>query len=99
MAADPITAATVDDLLNYGTSDDEDPFGDNPSNRNARDDKPTLSPRQNKRKSGDLQGENDNLGLDEEVQIKKKRKPIAKLDEERCVWDPQTLILLPSPTF
>ncbi|RVX72376.1 hypothetical protein B0A52_03564 [Exophiala mesophila] len=84
MAADPITSATVDDLLNYGTSDDEDPFDDKAGARNSRDDKPALSPSQNKRKSG----ENDGLGLDEEVQIKKKRKPIAKLDEERLLSAP-----------
>lgn len=81
MAADPLTAATADHLLNYDTTDDEDPFGDKPL-RATRDDKPNLSPRQTKRKAdaGD-----DGLGIDEEVQIKKKRKPIAKLDEERYV--------------
>lgn len=76
MAADPLTAATADNLLNYDTTDDEDPFGD----QVTRDDKPTLSPRQLKRKAD---GDEDGLGIDEEVQIKKKRKPIAKLDEAR----------------
>ena len=79
MAADPLTAATADNLFNYDTTDDEDPFGDQ-IGRVTRDDKPTLSPRQLKRKAD---GEEDGLGIDEEVQIKKKRKPIAKLDEAR----------------
>jgi hypothetical protein len=79
MAADPLTAATADNLLNYDTTDDEDPFGDNPS-KATRDDKPTLSPKHTKRKAD---GGEDGLGIDEEVQIKKKRKPIAKLDEAR----------------
>jgi hypothetical protein len=79
MAADPLTAATADHLLNYDTTDDEDPFGDKPV-KATRDDKPTLSPRQTKRKADDG---GDGLGIDEEVQIKKKRKPIVKLDEAR----------------
>jgi len=79
MAADPLTTATVDDLFNYDTTDDEDPFGDRPS-KAIRDDKATLSPRNAKRKVDDG---GDGLGIDEEVQIKKKRKPIAKLDEAR----------------
>ena len=84
MAADPLTAATVDNLLNFDSTDDEDPFNDKPSRRNDRDDKPTLSPRgASKRKAGD-----DTLGLDSEVKIKKARKPIAKLDEARLLSAP-----------
>jgi len=83
MAADPITTTAVDDLLNFDITDDEDPFGDKPT-KQTRDDKATLSPRHQKRKAdGD---DNLGLGLDEEVKITKKRKPIAKLDEERYAF-------------
>jgi hypothetical protein len=83
MAADPLTAATVDNLFNYDDTDDEDLFADKRPTA-TRDDKPTLSPRHTKRKTGDHDGD-DLLGLDEEVKIVKKRKPIAKLDEARQV--------------
>ena len=75
-----MTKSTVSDLLNYDVSDDEDPFKDIDRSLQVRDDKAILSPR--KRKIGDDK-ENDFLGLDEEVQIKKKRTPVAKLDEAR----------------
>jgi hypothetical protein len=84
MAADPITKNTVSDLLNYGVSEDDDPFKDIDETLRVRDDKGTLSPRAAKRKAEDDK-ENDILGLDEEVKITKKRKPIAKLDETRFV--------------
>ena len=84
MAADPITQNTVSDLLNYDASDDDDPFKDIDQTLRVRDDKSTLSPRTAKRKA-DHDKENDILGLDEEVKITKKRKPIAKLDETRSV--------------
>lgn len=84
MAADPITKNTVSDLLNYGVSDDDDPFKDIDETLRIRDDKITLSPRAAKRKA-EYDKENDILGLDEEVKITKKRKPIAKLDETRFV--------------
>jgi replication fork protection complex subunit Csm3/Swi3 len=84
MAADPTTKNTVSDLLNYDVSDDDDPFQDIDEALRVRDDKPTLSPRAAKRKVDDDK-ENDVLGLDEEVKITKKRKPIAKLDETRSV--------------
>ncbi|KEF59150.1 uncharacterized protein A1O9_03994 [Exophiala aquamarina CBS 119918] len=84
MAADPLTAATADDLFNYDTTDDEDPFGDK-TTKVTRDDKANLSPRYTKRKADDG---DDELGIDEEVQIKKKRKPIAKLDEARLLSAP-----------
>ena len=87
MAADPITKNTVSDLLNYDVSDNDDPFKDIDKTFQLRDDKSTLSPRAAKRKAGhDM--ENDILGLDEEVKITKKRKPIAKLDETRSVLPP-----------
>ena len=84
MAADPLTEATVDALLNYETTDDEDPLDDKPS-LNNRDDKATLSPRHGKRKADGGEIGYTNLGLDEEVKVTKKRKPIAKLDEARSV--------------
>jgi len=80
--ADPITAETAAELLNYDLSDD-DPFNDNPQT-NSRDDKATLSPRGTKRKGPGNDNEN-SLGLDEEVKITKKRKPTVKLDETRYV--------------
>jgi hypothetical protein len=84
MAADPLTAVTVDGILNYDSTDNEDPFNDKPA-RTGRDDKSTLSPRRAKRKPGDDERLAADLGLDEEVKITKKRKPIAKLDEARSV--------------
>lgn len=86
MAADPITTSTVDHLLDFDFSDGEDPFADNALTR-TRDDKATLSPRAAKRKL-DEDKENLGLGLDEEVKITKKRKPIAKLDETRLLSEP-----------
>ena len=79
MSADLLTSNTVSDLFNYDVSDDDDPFKDIDL---GTDDKPTLSRRAAKRKPVDDK-ENDILGLDEEVKITKKRKPIAKLDEPR----------------
>jgi replication fork protection complex subunit Csm3/Swi3 len=71
MAADPVTAATVEGLFNYDSTDDErDPFNDKPA-----------PARQTAAAAGD--GFGADLGLDEEVKVAKKRKPIAKLDEER----------------
>src|SRR3954468_3524864 len=84
MAADPITKNTVSDLLNYDVSDNDDPFKDIDEALRVRDDKTSLSPRAAKRRAEDDK-ENDILGLDEEVKITKKRKPIAKLDETRFV--------------
>ncbi|KAI1627991.1 replication fork protection component Swi3-domain-containing protein [Exophiala viscosa] len=87
MAADPITSSTVDELFDFGSSDDEDPFKDKKA-RNARDSKTTLSPRPTKRKAEDVENPGADLGLDEEVKITKKRKPIAKLDEARLLSAP-----------
>lgn len=81
MAADPLTAKTVDALLNSDWSDDDDLFADKPV-KGRRDDEAALSPRSAKRRAEDDK-ENFGLGLDEEVKVTKKRKPIAKLDEAR----------------
>ena len=95
MDADPITKNTVADLLNYDVSDDDDPFKDIDQTLRVRDDKATLSPKVAKRKADK---ENDILGLDEEVKITKKRKPIAKLDETRSVLLYVTMLhALPNP--
>ena len=85
MAADPLTSTTVDDLLNFDSTDDGDPFNDKPPRQVTRDDKTTLSPRPTKRKAADL---DDTLGLDSEVKVKKQRKPVAKLDEARLLSAP-----------
>jgi replication fork protection complex subunit Csm3/Swi3 len=79
MAADPPTSVTVDDLLNFDSTDDEDPFKDKPSRPTNRGDETS------KRKASDF---DDMLGLDAEVKIKKQRKPIAKLDEARLLSAP-----------
>lgn len=94
MAADPITKNTVSDLFNYDISDDDDPFKDIDEALRVRDDKHTLSPRAMKRKA-DIDKENDILGLDEEVKITKKRKPIAKLDETRFVLSSDAISACP----
>lgn len=76
MAADPFAADAVDDILNYS---DNDPFEDDPFS--ASRDKSAASPQGTKRKFDD--DKENGLGLDEEVKIAKKRKPIVKLDENR----------------
>ena len=81
--ADHITHNTVSELFNHNYDDDHDPFRDiDTTFRDSSDDKATLSPRAAKRKL-DAEEEKFGLGLDEEVKITKKRKPIAKLDEAR----------------
>jgi replication fork protection complex subunit Csm3/Swi3 len=88
MAADPLTKSTVDDLFNYDI-DSEDPFGERTTKLKDRDDKPTLSPRHGKRRAGsaDIDGFGLDLGLDQEVKIKK-RKPNPKLDEALLLSKP-----------
>jgi hypothetical protein len=81
MAADPITNSTIGQILNYDVSDDDDPFADIARSK-PRVDRNTLSPHAAKRKA-DNDKENFGLGLDEEVKITKKRKPVVKLDETR----------------
>jgi replication fork protection complex subunit Csm3/Swi3 len=86
MAADPLTSTTVDELLNFDSTDDENSLKANSSRRAQRDDKATLSPRRlAKRKADELE---DTLGVNSEVKIKKQRKPIAKLDEARLLSAP-----------
>ncbi|KIX95535.1 uncharacterized protein Z520_08655 [Fonsecaea multimorphosa CBS 102226] len=75
MAADPLTAATVNGLLNIEDSDHDDPFNDRPS----------TSPRYKRKAVDELDA---SLGLDEEVKVTKKRKPISKLDEARLLSAP-----------
>ncbi|OQV03637.1 hypothetical protein CLAIMM_08655 [Cladophialophora immunda] len=84
MAADPLTAATVDSLLNLDNSDDEDPFNDRPARRDRYED-PTSSPGYKRKAVDQLDA---SLGLDEEVKVTKKRKPISKLDEARLLSAP-----------
>jgi replication fork protection complex subunit Csm3/Swi3 len=88
MAADPLTKSTVDDLFNYDV-DSDDPFGERTTKTKDRDDKPTLSPRHVKRRAGteDIDGFGLDLGLDQEVKIKK-RKPNPKLDEALLLSKP-----------
>jgi hypothetical protein len=82
MAADPVTKNTIDELLSYDF-DDDDPLADNTS-KAKRDDKATLSPRGAKRTANDIDKENfGDLGLDQEVKIKKRKIPIPKLDDQR----------------
>lgn len=88
MATDTTTEAAIDDIFNFDSTDDEDPFKDtntnNKSSRSNGDDnnKPGSSP-DRKRKAEDGEGSDSDLGINKEVKITKKRKPIAKLDEAR----------------
>jgi hypothetical protein len=83
MAAEAVTKSTIDELLSYDF-DDDDPLADNTS-KAKRDDKSTLSPRGIKR-AHDVDKENfGDLGLDQEVKIKKRKIPIPKLDDQRYV--------------
>ncbi|RMZ81829.1 hypothetical protein DV738_g2116, partial [Chaetothyriales sp. CBS 135597] len=81
MAADPVTASTVDDLLDYNFSDLEDPFSEKP---NSKTRSPSNGAASNKRKL-DEEKKHLGLGIDEEVKVVKKRQPIAKLDEARLL--------------
>ncbi|RMD41429.1 hypothetical protein DV735_g3712, partial [Chaetothyriales sp. CBS 134920] len=81
MAADPVTASTVDDLLDYNFSDLEDPFSEKPNNPKTRSPSSAAAA---KRKL-DEDKKNLSLGIDEEVKVVKKRQPIAKLDEARLL--------------
>ncbi|RMZ90144.1 hypothetical protein DV736_g2618, partial [Chaetothyriales sp. CBS 134916] len=86
MAADPVTASTVDDLLDYNFSDIEDLIAEK-TNTKTRDDKQILSPKAAKRKLNEDK-KHLGLGIDEEVKIVKKRQAIAKLDEARLLSEP-----------
>ncbi|OAP60546.1 hypothetical protein AYL99_05548 [Fonsecaea erecta] len=84
MAADPLTASTVDGLLNLDNFDYDDPFNDRPTQQDGVE---GLSSSPGfKRKADDLLDAS--LGLDEEVKVTKKRKPISKLDEARLLSAP-----------
>lgn len=87
MAADTKTRDAVDALLNYDVSDiDDDPFRELDTTKHD----PTNRPNSTKRKATgtDNKENGDILGLDEEVKIVKKRKPVAKLDEARLLSQP-----------
>ena len=71
----------LDDLYNYDIDNTDDVFRDFEANMDA--------PAQPKPSSAPKTGAD--LGIDSEVQVVKKRKPIAKLDEDRY------RILLSSP--
>jgi replication fork protection complex subunit Csm3/Swi3 len=87
MAPDTKTRDTVTNLLNYGISDDDDdPFREIDTTLHE----PNNGPQGTKRKAAGSGGQEnaDTLGLDEEVKITKKRKPVAKLDEARLLSQP-----------
>ncbi len=87
MAADTTTRKTVASLLNYDISDnDDDPFREIDTTLHE----PTNKSHGTKRKdTGSENKDNtDLLGLDEEVKIIKKRKPVVKLDEARLLSQP-----------
>ena len=80
MAADPITTSTIDDIFNEAFSETDDPFADKPTTalNSTRDDKAVLSPRKRKNDNDDPFAD---LGLNDEVKVKKARIPNPKLDE------------------
>jgi replication fork protection complex subunit Csm3/Swi3 len=87
MATDTRTRDTVNSLLNYDVSDnDDDPFREIDTTLHELD----KGPNGTKRKATGLDGKEnaDALGIDEEVRITKKRKPVAKLDEARLLSQP-----------
>ncbi len=87
MATDTRTRDTVASLLNYDVPDnDDDPFREIDTSIHE----PSNIPNGTKRKAtGSENKENaDILGLDEEVKITKKRKPVVKLDEARLLSQP-----------
>lgn len=68
------TRDTVDAL--FDETDEEDPFRDFDFDADTR----TL---QKRKADSDSDKENGDLGVDEQIKITKKRKPTAKLDEDR----------------
>ncbi|KAL9625688.1 MAG: hypothetical protein Q9160_000006 [Pyrenula sp. 1 TL-2023] len=70
------THDTVNGL--FDESDDEDPF---------RDFDFDLDDRTSRKRKADSDKENGDLGVDEQIKITKKRKPMAKLDENRLLSD------------
>jgi replication fork protection complex subunit Csm3/Swi3 len=87
MATDTKTRDTVNSLLNYDVSDnDDDPFREIDTTLHELDNGPNGTKR---KATGSGGKENaDALGIDEEVRITKKRKPVAKLDEARLLSQP-----------
>lgn len=87
MASAAKTRDAVNSRLNYDVSDNEDdPFRDidvslHEPNNGAGGIKRKLT-------DADTEANSDGLGLDEEVKITKKRKPVAKLDEARLLSQP-----------
>jgi replication fork protection complex subunit Csm3/Swi3 len=87
MATDTRTRDTVNSLLNYDVSDNEDdPFREIDTTFDKPDDRSKSTKR--KATGSDNKENADILGLDEEVKITKKRKPVAKLDEARLLSQP-----------
>jgi replication fork protection complex subunit Csm3/Swi3 len=87
MAADIKTRDTVNSLLNYDVSDNEDdPFREIDTTIHEPDDRPNGTKR--KAPGSDNKENADALGLDDEVKIVKKRKPVVKLDEARLLSQP-----------
>jgi len=92
MAADPVTSRTVNDLMaedmNADFDFDDDPFASpkptRPTERDQRDDKPTLSPRKRKAVDDNAFGGN----INEEIKITKPRVKIPKLDADRLCSQP-----------
>lgn len=88
--ADTRTRDTVISLLNYDVSDnddDDDPFREIDTTLHEPTDIPPANGTKRKPPFGSDNKENgaDALGIDAEVQITKKRKPVAKLDEARLL--------------
>lgn len=69
------THDTVNGL--FDESDDEDPFRDFDFDRDDRT---------SRKRKADSDKENGDLGVDEQIKITKKRRPMAKLDENRQVF-------------
>jgi replication fork protection complex subunit Csm3/Swi3 len=85
--ADTRTRDTVTSLLNYDVSDNEDdPFREIDTTLREPANKGNVTKR--KAPGTDNKENTDILGLDEEVKIAKKRKPIAKLDEAKLLSQP-----------
>ena len=85
--ADTRTRDTVTSLLNYDVSDNEDdPFRDIDTTLHEPANKANATKR--KATGTDSKENTDILGLDEEVKIVKKRKPVAKLDEAKLLSQP-----------
>ena len=77
MAPATTTADAIDDVFdNYDIDDDDDPFRDLDTTLKA--------PEPSKKRKSDTAAQ-DGLGIDEEIKVIKKRKPVPKLDETRLL--------------